>query len=98
MATRTIAIIVSTVVLSFAMLTNKTLADGPERAKKEIPAGASDPQVGAEVAMPIPNAPEMDEQDSPAITLELRVANTVCPHSVYLLDFPRKCQTASPSR
>jgi len=96
MAARTIAIIVSTVLLSSVMATNKSLADSTAKIEKEIPAGASDAREGAEMGIPISNAPEMDENDSSATTLELRIANTSCARLAHSVDFERKCEFASP--
>ena len=96
MAARTIAIIVSTVFLSCVMSTNKSLADSTAKVEKEIPASASDAREGAEMGIPIPNAPEMDKNDSFATTLELRMANTACAHLAHSVDFERKCEFASP--
>ena len=98
MAARTIAILVFIVLLSSVMLANKSLTDTTAKVEKEIPAGPSVAQEDAEAGIPIPNAPEMDKNGSSATTLELRVANSACPQSVYLLDLTRKCDTAVPSR
>ena len=56
MAARTIAILVSIVLLSSVMLANKSLADTTAKVEKEIPAGPSVVQEDAEVGIPIPNA------------------------------------------
>ena len=78
------------------MATNKSLADSTAKIEKEIPAGASDAREGAEMGIPISNAPEMDENDSSATTLELRIANTSCARLAHSVDFERKCEFASP--
>jgi hypothetical protein len=96
MAARTTAIIVSIVLLSSVMATNESLADSTAKIEKEIPAAASDAQGGAEMGIPIPNAPEMDKNDLSATTLELRMANTACARLAHSVDFERKCEFASP--
>jgi hypothetical protein len=96
MAARTMAIIVSTVVLSSVMLTNKSLADSTAKLGAESPLNAIDSQGGVEMGSPIPNAPEIDKNDSSATTLELRVANNACSQLAHLIDFAKKCELASP--
>ena len=98
MVSKTMAIAVSTLLLLPVTLTRKSFADSIEKlATESLP----DTRAGyerVEMEMPIPNTPEMDQNDAAATTLELRLANTACPRLAQWVELTSKCEIVSPER
>ena len=95
MAAKTMAILVSTLLLSPMTLTKISFADSVGSESRPNPGAGYE---GAEMGIPIPNTPEMDQNAASTTTLELRLANSACSRLAQVIDLAGKCERVSQLR
>jgi hypothetical protein len=93
MGERIMAIAVSTLLLSAVALTKTSFADSVGKSGAESRSiNATAGHEGAEMEMPIPNTPEIDQNAAATTTLELRLANSACPRLAQWVELASKCE------
>ena len=92
MAARTMAVALLTLLLSPVASTKMSFADSVGKLGTESPSNVDDGDDGAGMGMPIPKTPESDPDGAATTTLELRLANSVCPRLAQWVEFASKCE------
>jgi len=95
MAAKTMAILLSTLLLSPVTLIKISFADSVDTESRPNPGPGHE---GAEMGIPIPNTSEMDQNAASTTTLELRLANSACPRLAQVIDLAGECTRFSPLR